>query len=52
MHQALRKKPNTYLQLIMVRGHGESSTDLILADRGMLTILGVFGATFAYLIYF
>jgi 4-hydroxybenzoate polyprenyltransferase len=41
-----------YLQLIMVQGHGESPTDLVLGDRGMLAILGVFGAAFAYLIYF
>lgn len=41
-----------YLQLIMVQGHGESPTDLVLSDRGMLAILGVFGAVFAYLIYF
>jgi decaprenyl-phosphate phosphoribosyltransferase len=41
-----------YLQLIMVRGHGESPTDLVLGDRGMLAILGAFGAAFAYLIYF
>ena len=41
-----------YLQLIMVHGHGESPTDIILEDRGMLAILGVFVAIFAYLIYF
>ena len=41
-----------YLQLIMVHGHGESPTDLVLGDRGMLTILIVFGAVFTYLIYF
>jgi decaprenyl-phosphate phosphoribosyltransferase len=41
-----------YLQLIMVHGHGESPTDLVLGDPGMLTILAVFGAAFAYLIYF
>jgi 4-hydroxybenzoate polyprenyltransferase len=41
-----------YLQLIIVHGHGESPTDLVLGDRGMLAILAVFGATFAYLIYF
>jgi len=40
-----------YLQLIMVRGQGESPTDLVLADRGILAILAVFGAVFAYLIY-
>jgi len=41
-----------YLQLITVRGQGESPTDLVLRDRGMLAILAVFGAIFAYLIYF
>lgn len=41
-----------YLQLIMVRGRGELPTDLILGDRGMLAILAVFGAIFAFLIYF
>ena len=41
-----------YLQLIMVYGHGESPTDLVLSDRGMLAILAFFGMTFAYLIYF
>jgi decaprenyl-phosphate phosphoribosyltransferase len=41
-----------YLQLIMVHGHGESPTDLVLGDRGMLAILAVYGAVFAYLIYF
>jgi decaprenyl-phosphate phosphoribosyltransferase len=41
-----------YLQLIMVHGHGESPTDLVLGDRGLLAILAVFGAAFAYLIYF
>jgi decaprenyl-phosphate phosphoribosyltransferase len=41
-----------YLQLVMVHGHGESPTDLVLGDRGMLAILAVFGAAFAYLIYF
>jgi decaprenyl-phosphate phosphoribosyltransferase len=41
-----------YVQLIMVQGHGESPTDLLLGDRGMLAIVGVFGAAFAYLIYF
>lgn len=41
-----------YLQLIMVHGQGESPTDLVLSDRGLLAILTVFGAAFAYLIYF
>jgi decaprenyl-phosphate phosphoribosyltransferase len=41
-----------YLQLIMVHGHGESPTDLVLGDPGMLAILAIFGAAFAYLIYF
>ena len=41
-----------YLQLIMVHGHGKSPTDLVLGDRGTLAILAVFGAAFAYLIYF
>ena len=41
-----------YLQLIMVRGQGESPTDLVLGDRGMLGILAVFGIAFVYLIYF
>jgi 4-hydroxybenzoate polyprenyltransferase len=41
-----------YLQLIMVHGHGESPTDLVLGDRGMLAILALFGAAFSYLIYF
>jgi 4-hydroxybenzoate polyprenyltransferase len=41
-----------YLQLIMVSGHGESPTDLVLRDRGMLIILISFGVVFAYLIYF
>ena len=41
-----------YLQLIMVHGQGESPTDLVLGDLGMLAILAVFGAAFAYLIYF
>jgi decaprenyl-phosphate phosphoribosyltransferase len=41
-----------YLQLIMVHGHGESPTDLVLGDRGMLAILALFSAAFAYLIYF
>jgi decaprenyl-phosphate phosphoribosyltransferase len=41
-----------YLQLIIVRGRGESPTDLVLGDPGLLAILAVFGATFAYLIYF
>jgi len=41
-----------YLQLIMVHGHGESPTDLVLGDPGVLAILAVFGAVFAYLIYF
>jgi decaprenyl-phosphate phosphoribosyltransferase len=41
-----------YLQLIMVHGHGESPTDLVLGDRGMLAILAVFVAAFIYLIYF
>jgi decaprenyl-phosphate phosphoribosyltransferase len=40
-----------YLQLIMVHGHGESPTDLVLGDRGMLAILAIFCAAFAYLIY-
>jgi decaprenyl-phosphate phosphoribosyltransferase len=41
-----------YLQLIVVRGKGDAPTDLVLGDPGILAILGVFGATFAYLIYF
>jgi decaprenyl-phosphate phosphoribosyltransferase len=41
-----------YLQLIMVYGHGESPTDLVLGDWGMVMILGAFGAAFAFLIYF
>jgi decaprenyl-phosphate phosphoribosyltransferase len=41
-----------FLQLIIVRGQGESPTDLVLGDRGMLAILTVFGAAFSYLIYF
>jgi decaprenyl-phosphate phosphoribosyltransferase len=41
-----------YVQLIIVQGHGESPTDLLLGDRGLLAIVGVFGAAFAYLIYF
>jgi decaprenyl-phosphate phosphoribosyltransferase len=41
-----------YLQLVMVWGHGESPTDLVLGDRGMLVILAVFGMIFVYLIYF
>jgi len=41
-----------YLQLIMVQGYGEAPTDLVLGDRGMLAILVVFGAMFAYFIYF
>jgi decaprenyl-phosphate phosphoribosyltransferase len=40
-----------YLQLVLVRGSGESPTDLVLGDRGLLAILAVFGACFAYLIY-
>jgi hypothetical protein len=41
-----------YLQLIMVRGHGESPTDLVLSDSGMVTTLVFFAMAFAYLIYF
>jgi decaprenyl-phosphate phosphoribosyltransferase len=41
-----------FLQLVIVRGQGESPTDLVLGDRGMLAILTVFGAAFSYLIYF
>ena len=41
-----------YLQLIIVRGQGESPTDLLLSDPGLLGILAIFGLTFAYLIYF
>lgn len=41
-----------YLQLIMVRGQGDSPTDLVLNDWGMLAILVVFGAAYGYLIYF
>jgi hypothetical protein len=41
-----------YLQLIMVYGHGESPTDLVLSDMGMLGVHALFGMTFAYLIYF
>jgi decaprenyl-phosphate phosphoribosyltransferase len=41
-----------YLQLIIVQERGESPTDLVLGDRGLLAILAVFGVTFAYLIYF
>ena len=41
-----------YLQLIIVHGQGESPTDLVLGDRGMLAILAAFGVAFAYLIYF
>jgi decaprenyl-phosphate phosphoribosyltransferase len=41
-----------FLQLILVREQGESPTDLVLSDRGMLAILAVFGIVFAYLIYF
>jgi len=41
-----------YLQLIIVQGHGESPTDLVLGDPGLLAILAVFGGVFAYLIYF
>jgi 4-hydroxybenzoate polyprenyltransferase len=41
-----------YLQLIIVQGHGESPTDLVLGDPGMLAILAVFGIGFAALIYF
>jgi decaprenyl-phosphate phosphoribosyltransferase len=40
-----------YLQLIMVQGQGESPTDLVLGDRGMLAILAVFVLAFAYLMY-
>ena len=40
-----------YLQLIIVQGRGESPTDLVLGDPGMLAILAAFGITFAYLIY-
>ena len=40
-----------YLQLIIVQGRGESPTDLVLSDPGMLAILAAFGVTFAYLIY-
>jgi decaprenyl-phosphate phosphoribosyltransferase len=41
-----------YLQLILVRGRGESPTDLVLDDRGLLVILAIFVWSFAYLIYF
>jgi 4-hydroxybenzoate polyprenyltransferase len=41
-----------YLQLIIVQGHGESPTDLVLGDSGMLAILAAFGVAFAILIYF
>jgi decaprenyl-phosphate phosphoribosyltransferase len=41
-----------YLQLIMVHGHGESPTDLVLSDGGLLATLVVFGMAFVYLIYF
>jgi hypothetical protein len=41
-----------YLQLIIVHGHGESPTDLVLGDCGMLATLGVFVTAFAYMIYF
>ena len=40
-----------YVQLIMVSGHGESPTDLVLSDPGILTILIVFALAFACLIY-
>jgi decaprenyl-phosphate phosphoribosyltransferase len=40
-----------YLQLVMVRGQGDSPTDLLLKDWGMLATLAVFAAAFAYLIY-
>jgi len=40
-----------YLQLIMVRGQGDSPTDLVLKDWGMLATLAVFCAAYAYLIY-
>ena len=41
-----------YLQLIMVYGRGESPTDLVLTDTGLLAMLAIFGVTFAALIYF
>lgn len=41
-----------YLQLIIVYEHGDSPTDLVLSDRGLLAILALFGAAFTYLIYF
>ncbi len=41
-----------YLQLVIVYSHGESPTDLVLTDRGLLAILALFGIIFAYLIYF
>jgi decaprenyl-phosphate phosphoribosyltransferase len=41
-----------YLQLILVYGHGESPTDLVLGDRRMLAILIIFVMIFVYLIYF
>lgn len=40
-----------YLQLVMVGGAGDSPTDLVLGDRGMILILLVFIATFVGLIY-
>ena len=40
-----------HLQLIMVYGHGDSPTDLVLGDPGIVAILILFGAIFTYLIY-
>jgi decaprenyl-phosphate phosphoribosyltransferase len=41
-----------YLQLIIVREKGESPTDLVLGDAGMLLVLAVFVLMFGGLIYF
>ena len=40
-----------YLQLVMVGGGGDSPTDLVLSDAGMIAVLTVFVAMFAGLIY-
>jgi decaprenyl-phosphate phosphoribosyltransferase len=41
-----------YVQLIMVKGQGESPTDLVMGDPGMITIIVVFIMMFTNFIYF
>src|SRR5262249_6432818 len=41
-----------YSQLIMVKGRGESPTDLVIRDPGMIAVLIVFILMFAIFIYF